>query len=92
MKLPTMPAGWWIAYIYPLASTNEWEVDARSMTARVTFVDQDLEQAIEGVKLAISLGNVDVIHAEPKPPKKNGLLDALGLVAPPPKINRRSIR
>lgn len=49
MKVPVLPSGWWLAYIYPHNFDGEryWIVDARSIIHRVAARAEELEEAIE---------------------------------------------
>lgn len=54
MKVPTLPDGWWLAYIYPM---DRWTVDARSLTHKVEASAEELEEAIEMAIAKIKAGD-----------------------------------
>lgn len=88
MNLPSLPEGWWIAYIYPMHHLGTWKVDARSMTASAIGEDADLELAIAKAVKAIELGEI-TIEAKPKSAAQS-LLAAIGL-GPKAPIKRRKL-
>jgi hypothetical protein len=89
LLLPTLPPGWWIAYIYPMHHLGTWVVDARSITSRAEGEDPDLTWAISKAIAAIEAGEVTPEEREAKAaPAVTGLLAAIGL-APKPTVRRK---
>ena len=63
MRVPEFPDGFTLAYIYP--GVDQWIIDVRSPTKRVTAAGLELEDAIALVNEMIASGEWEVIESQP---------------------------